>query len=153
MASLWAPTMLIIGTAKINCHIYAHPHLFEFRSFMLLICRMIQKEFSAASTPSSWLFLDYRFVTFVCLLFSLVFASLAYCWCQNWSYVIKLQCLQAGKIILHYRDRHRGIMSRFFIWGFILVSSVTSVSYLTLLQHMLSFYLLNESLLLNRISV
>ncbi|KAI3353255.1 hypothetical protein L3Q82_019793 [Scortum barcoo] len=28
--------------------------------------------------------------------------------------------LQAGKIILHYRDLHRSIMSRFLIWGFLL---------------------------------
>lgn len=32
------------------------------RWFMPLMCRMIQREFLAASTPSSWLFLAYRFV-------------------------------------------------------------------------------------------
>jgi len=28
---------------------------------------------------------------------------------------------QAGKILLHYRDQHRQIITRFLIWGFILV--------------------------------
>lgn len=32
------------------------------RGFMLLICLMIQREFLAASTRSSWLFLAYRYV-------------------------------------------------------------------------------------------
>lgn len=65
--------------------------LFKFRSFMQLICHMIQREFLAASTPSSWLFLDYRFVicfcqllTLFCVLFLFMFlVSALVTSCQN----------------------------------------------------------------------
>uniref|UniRef100_A0A7N6B209 Heparan-alpha-glucosaminide N-acetyltransferase catalytic domain-containing protein n=1 Tax=Anabas testudineus TaxID=64144 RepID=A0A7N6B209_ANATE len=36
--------------------------------------------------------------------------------------------LQAGKIILHYRDVHTSIISRFLIWGLILVTVLTKCS-------------------------
>lgn len=52
-------------------YIYKNPLLFKFRSFMELVCHMIQREFLAASTLSSWLSLDYRFVMCIRPLLSL----------------------------------------------------------------------------------
>lgn len=48
---------------------YVHFSLW-FRSFISLKCRMTRRGFSGASTLSSWLFLDYRFVHFfyVCMI-------------------------------------------------------------------------------------
>ncbi|XP_061627325.1 heparan-alpha-glucosaminide N-acetyltransferase isoform X3 [Phyllopteryx taeniolatus] len=40
------------------------------------------------------------------------------------SIVMAFLGLQAGKIILHYRDLHSSIISRFLIWGLILVSAL-----------------------------
>lgn len=105
---------------------------------MQLICHMIQREFLVASTPSSWLFLDYRFVISVCLLLTLFCVLVLFMFLmsalitsgQNKRHIIVnvfcvYHCPQAGKIILHYRELHKSILSRFLIWGLSLVSSYT----------------------------
>ncbi len=47
---------------------------------------------------------------------------------------------QAGKILLHYRDQHRQIITRFLIWGFILVCLLTIWLLLVLLTlYMITF--------------
>lgn len=115
-----------------------------------LRCPLTQKEFWGASTQYWWLFWVFRSVrkTF-CLL--LVFFSpplfyytsvsravtcfIYYCLEPGQKsnviheIVVKIFCIcflcvcvfQAGKILLHYRDQHRQIITRFLIWGFMLV--------------------------------
>lgn len=96
---------------------------------MQLICHMIQRAFLAASTPSSWLFLDYRFVCFSLFVLCLSSVHVPDVSSDNIRSKQKTFCVyycpQAGKIILHYRELHKSILSRFLIWGLSLVSSCT----------------------------
>lgn len=96
---------------------------------MRLICLMIRKVFLVASTLSSWLFLDYRFVICICIYMNAHIAHLTTEGNQLMLELLYFQFSQAGKIILHYRDLHTSIVSRFLIWGLILVS--TSTCYIT----------------------
>lgn len=45
------------------------------------------------------------------------------------SFFLYFNCPQAGKIILHYRERPKSIMSRFLIWGLSLVSTLLLLYY------------------------
>lgn len=97
-----------------------------FRWFMQLTCRMILKVFWVASTLSSWLFLDYRFVMFFLVLFPVtsfirnlttrtlgLFLTCLIWLSSGWKDISTLQRFPSK---YHFKVSHMGFLSGKSVW-------------------------------------